>query len=107
VHEGWANEFHLRQHAPKDVSGPARLTFWERAVRKRTWVWPLNWHYRIRQLEAEVSALKVINRDLNDKLLKQAIGESMLSAAYLSAVTAMASSATDHIRARSNTSDKP
>lgn len=57
---------------------------------RRTWLWPLSWYFRIKHLEAEVAALREINRKLNAQMRAQAIAEAAMTAAYMSALASMA-----------------
>lgn len=56
---------------------------------RRTWLWPLSWYFRIKHLEAEVAALRELNRKLDAQMRAQAIAETAMTAAYMSALTSM------------------
>jgi hypothetical protein len=57
----------------------------------KTWLWPINWYLRIRQLEAEVACLQHKNRELDAALRAAAISQTLLTSTYVSAVSAIAS----------------
>ena len=64
----------------------------------KSWIWPLSWYFRIRRLEIEVSALKEMNRKLDAQMRAQAIAETSMTAAYISAVSSMAASTQEAYR---------
>lgn len=56
---------------------------------KRTWIWPLSWYFRIRELEAENCALRLAYKDLDAKFRAEAIANTAHSMAMLSAMNSM------------------
>jgi hypothetical protein len=56
---------------------------------KRTWLWPLSWYFRIKHLEAEVAVLREMNRKLDAQMRAQAIAETAMTVAYMSALASM------------------
>jgi len=66
-------------------------------VRKamRTWIWPLSWYFRIRQLEARVRMLEAEKRQLSEQLRAVAIRDTVLSSAYIAAIATITSALGD------------
>ncbi len=58
----------------------------------KTWIWPLSWYVRIRELEAENAALRIRNEELRTKLVAAAIQQTSLTMVYTEAVAAIAAS---------------
>ncbi len=56
---------------------------------KRTWIWPLSWYFRIRELEIENAALRLAYKDLDAKFRAEAIAHTIHNAAMSSAMTSL------------------
>lgn len=62
------------------------------------WVWPLSWHYRIRELQAENELLRAQVRKLDNQLTASRLQHTSLTIAYTSAVASLAAlAATERI----------
>ena len=55
----------------------------------RTWLWPLSWYFRIKRLEAEVAALKEMNRKLDAQMRAEAIANTCVTSAYIASLMSM------------------
>ncbi len=60
----------------------------------KTWIWPLSWYMRIRELEAAVAVLTAKNRKLDEALRAQAMTQTSMTAAYVTAVASIAAMVT-------------
>lgn len=56
---------------------------------KQTWIWPLSWYFRMRELEAENAALRLAYKDLDAKFRAEAIANTIHNAAMAAAMTSM------------------
>jgi hypothetical protein len=59
-------------------------------MNKKTWIWPISWYFRIRELEAENAALRIAYKDLDAKFRAEMIANTMHNTAMMSAMMAMA-----------------
>jgi hypothetical protein len=66
----------------------------------KIWVWPINWYQRIRELEAEVAALRAQNTKLDAMFRASAIHETALTSAYVASVSGLATMMTAELRLR-------
>lgn len=53
------------------------------------WIWPINWYWRVRQLEAENELLRAQNRKLDSNLRALAIQQASLAALYSSSMASV------------------
>lgn len=61
---------------------------------KKTWIWPLSWYFRIRELEAENAALRLAYKDLDARFRAEAIANTIHNTAMTSMLISMAGEAT-------------
>ncbi len=57
-------------------------------MNNKTWIWPLSWYFRLRELEAENAALRLAYKDLDAKFRAEAIANSIHNTAMASALIA-------------------
>lgn len=56
----------------------------------KVWIWPLNWYFRVRELERENAALRAMNFEMERRLHTQVLMEASLSNMYTQSLIAMA-----------------
>lgn len=56
----------------------------------KTWLWPLSWYYRIKELELHVELLKIKNKELDAAMRAEAISHTAMTATYVSMMNSMA-----------------
>jgi hypothetical protein len=56
----------------------------------KTWLWPLTWYYRIKELETLVELLKIKNREIDATMRAQAVSSAAVYTTYVASMTSMA-----------------
>lgn len=56
----------------------------------KVWIWPLNWYFRVRELERENATLRAINLEMERRLRTQVMMETSLTSMYTQSLLAMA-----------------
>jgi hypothetical protein len=57
----------------------------------KTWVWPLSWYYRIKELEAENTVLRLAYKDLDAKFRAESIANAIHNTTMASMLASLTS----------------